>query len=278
MSFLNRIFGPFFRFLLKVCSYLTGQKGKVKEELGHLSESHLEKEEKEMIRGIFSLDQKEIKEIMVPRMDMVCIDEEMSLEKIKELVKKEGHSRFPLVKGGVDNVKGVIYVKDLFLKAESDKSLDLKSLARKAYFVPESKKVDELLKEMKKAKIHIAIVVDEYGGTSGLVTLEDILEEIVGEIQDEFDIEEESIKKVDENTFIVDAKVNLEDLMERLGLESKPGEFETVGGLIYDLLGSVPHEGEILRKDNLQFYVEKVDGQRIKRVRVTKLATKEDEK
>ncbi len=238
-----------------------------------------ERENREMVYGIFKLDTKEVREIMVPRMDMVCIDDRLGLEEIRKLVREEGHSRFPLIKENIDNIQGIIYVKDLFMKTGPGEKPDWESLARKVYFVPESKKVRELLREMKKVKVHIAVVVDEYGGTSGLVTLEDILEEIVGEIQDEFDMEEETIKKVDENTFLVDAKVSLEDLKRKLGIESRTGEFETIGGLIYDLMGGVAQEGEILRKDNLQFHIEKKEGQRIKTVRVTKLAVrKPDEK
>ena len=244
-----------------------------------LSKSILQKKEEDMIQGIFALDQKEVREIMVPRMDMACLDEKFSLKEIKDIIEKERHSRFPLIKGNMDNVEGIVYVKDLFLNAKGEENLDLKRLARKAYFVPESKKLDKLLDEMRKARVHIAIVVDEYGGTSGLVTLEDILEEIVGEIRDEYDTEEEPIKKIDENTFKVDAKLSLEDLGEALGVKMNQGQFETVGGLIYDLLGGVPSKGEVIRKDNLQFCVEKVEGQRIKTVRVTKLAAKkEDEK
>lgn len=271
MSFLGKIFRVFSEFLLKRGASADMERKENRKDLRHPTRSSSERENREMVYGIFKLDIKEVREIMVPRMDMVCMDERLSLEEIKELVKKEGHSRFPLIKDNIDNVKGIIYIKDLFMKAKPGEKLNLEGLARKTYFVPESKKVNELLKEMKKAKIHIAVVVDEYGGISGLVTLEDILEEIVGEIRDEFDMEEEPFKRIDENTFIVDAKVSLEDLMQRLGMDSKPGEFETLGGLIYDLMGGMPQEGEILRKDNLQFYIEKKDGQRIKTVRVTKL-------
>jgi len=278
MSLIKKLLETLSKYCLGLYDRVSGDGKKGEKEKSCPSKSASQKEEEKMIRGIFALDQKEVKEVMVPRMDMVCLDKEFDLEKIRDIVEKEGHSRFPLIKGSIDNLVGIIYVKDLFLDAKAEESVDLIGLARKAYFVPESKKLDKLLEEMRKARVHIAIVVDEYGGTSGLVTLEDILEEIVGEIQDEYDVEEESIKKIDENTFKVDAKLSLKDLGEALGIEAK-GQFETVGGLIYDLLGGVPLQGEVIRKDNLQFCVEKVEGQRIKTVRVTKLAArKEDEK
>lgn len=237
------------------------------------TEADLEETEKKMIHRIFEFGEKTVKEIMVPRIDMVCCQTDYSLEKIRELVKKEGHSRFPLYKDDIDNIVGIMNVKDLFLnKIKKKQKLDLIRIARKAYFIPEGKKIDELLAEMKKEKTHIAIVVDEYGGTAGLVTMEDILEEIVGEIQDEYDLaEEEMVRKIDNENFRVSAKLSIEDLNEALGTELAEEEFETVGGFIYDLVGSVPEEGKVLISGGLKFTVEKVVGQRIKTVKVTKL-------
>jgi CBS domain containing-hemolysin-like protein len=236
-------------------------------------EADLEETEKKMIHSIFEFGETTVKEIMVPRIDMVCCKTDFSLEKIKALVKKEGHSRFPLYKDNIDNIVGILNVKDLFLeKTRKKEKLDLTKITRKAYFIPESKKIDELLAEMKKEKTHIAIVVDEYGGTAGLVTMEDILEEIVGEIQDEYDLtEEEMVKKIDEQNFRVSAKLSIEDLNEVLGANLPEKEFETVGGYIYDLVGSVPEQGKVLRSGGLKFTVEKVMGQRIETVKVTKL-------
>jgi len=236
-------------------------------------EADLEETEKRMIHSIFEFGETTVKEIMVPRIDMVCSRTDFSLEKIKDLVKEEGHSRFPLFKENIDNIVGILYVKDLFLeKTKKKRKPDLGKIARRAYFIPESKKIDELLAEMKKEKTHIAIVVDEYGGTAGLVTMEDILEEIVGEIQDEYDLaEEEMVRKIDEENFRVSAKLSIEDLNEIVGAGLPEKEFETVGGYIYDLVGSVPEEGKILKSDGLKFTVEKVSGQRIKTVKVTKL-------
>lgn len=237
----------------------------------------LEEEERRMIHGVVELGETEVKEIMRPRPDMVCADENSTVDEIKELAKKHGHSRIPVYRENIDSITGIIYIKDLFLlQTDGDETVRLPSLARRAYFIPESKKVDELLKEFKKNKIHMAIVVDEYGGTAGLVTLEDILEEIVGEIQDEYDKEVPAIQKLDERTYRVHAGVSIEDLNETLGTKIEETGFETVGGFIYDLEGSVPEQGRVLEyKSNackLKLLMEKVEGQRIKTVKITVLS------
>lgn len=236
--------------------------------------TELEEEEKEMIHGIVELGETEVKEIMLPRPDMICADQNSTLEEIREIVKKSGHSRIPIYKDNIDNIAGIIHVKDLFLKeAQGEKITNLSRLARKAYFIPETKKIDELLREFKRDKNHMAIVVDEYGGTAGLVTLEDILEEIVGEIQDEYDMEVSPIQKLNDRTYRVDANVSIENLNEELGTKIAQEGFETVGGFIYDLVGSAPEQGKVLEYKSahveLKIVVEKVIGQRIKTVKVT---------
>jgi putative hemolysin len=237
-------------------------------------DSVLEEEEKRMIHGVVELGETEVQEIMRPRPDMVCAEENSTVQQMKELARKYGHSRFPIYKENIDNITGIIHVKDLFLlEADQKEKVKLASLARKAYFVPDSKKVDELLREFRRDKIHMAIVVDEYGGTAGLVTLEDILEEIVGEIQDEYDKEVPPIRKLDSDTYRVEAKVSIEDLNEALGTRIEEKGFETVGGFIYDLVGSVPEQGRVLEYASdtcrLRLQVEKVEGQRIKTVKIT---------
>jgi putative hemolysin len=237
-------------------------------------DSVLEEDEKRMIHGVVELGETEVQEIMRPRQDMVCAEENSTLQQMKELAKKYGHSRFPIYKKDIDNVTGIIHVKDLFLlSADQRENVKLSSLARKAYFVPDSKRVDELLREFKRDKIHMAIVVDEYGGTAGLVTLEDVLEEIVGEIQDEYDKEVPPIRKLDVNTYRVEAKVSLEELNEALGTRIEEKGFETVGGFIYDLVGSVPEQGRVLEYAcntcRLRLQVERVEGQRIRTVKIT---------
>jgi putative hemolysin len=282
MSFLVQALQRAGDFLIRLSRFTFSEKkkrpeSKAQEEQESLTQTLEEKEavldqdEKKMIHGIFELGETEVKEIMVPRIDMICVEQGGNLEQIKEIVRKKGHSRIPLYKDNIDNITGIIYIKDLFLEeTRGKKFVNLNQLARKAYFIPESKKVDELLRELKKNKIHIAIVLDEYGGTAGLVTLEDVLEEIVGEIQDEYDTEEASIQKLDEKTFRVDARLSIEELNEQLNTDIAQNGFETVGGFIYDLVGSVPEEGKILKYEDLKIRVEKVIGQRIKTVKVTK--------
>jgi CBS domain containing-hemolysin-like protein len=293
MRLINKIIHPLLSYLNRV--FHQTDKGRIKDqgekeeritekqvesvtETMAANEAQLEEEEKEMIHGIVELGETEVKEIMLPRPDMICADQNSTLGQIRELVKKTGHSRIPIYKDNIDNITGIIHVKDLFLKeACGEKITNLSQLARKAYFIPETKKIDELLREFKRDKNHMAIVVDEYGGTAGLVTLEDILEEIVGEIQDEYDMEVPPIQKLEDGAYRVDAKVSIEDLSEELGTRIAQKGFETVGGFIYDLVGSVPEEGKVIEfkspEIGLKIVVEKVVGQRIKTVKVALTTT-----
>lgn len=276
LSYLNR----FFRYPAQEISS-NEKRETIKEEQTESSsqslaakETDLEEEEKEMIHGIVELGETEVKEIMLPRPDMICADQDTTLDQIRELVKKTGHSRIPIYKNNIDSITGIVHVKDLFLEEVCGEEItNLSQFARKAYFIPETKKIDELLREFKRDKNHMAIVVDEYGGTAGLVTLEDILEEIVGEIQDEYDMEVPPIQRLDDRTYRVDANVSIENLNEELGTQITEKGFETVGGLIYDLVGSVPEEGKVIEykspQGKLKIVVEKVVGQRIKTVKVT---------
>jgi putative hemolysin len=291
-----KIIHPLLNYLNRLFHYTPGEsikdqsekeEGMTEEELESVTgamgakEADLEEEEKEMIHGIVELGETEVKEIMLPRPDMVCVEENSTLDRIREIVRKKGHSRIPVYKDTIDNITGIIHVKDLFLKeAEGKKISNIAQLARKAYFIPETKKIDKLLREFKRDKTHMAVVVDEFGGTAGLVTLEDILEEIVGEIQDEYDMEVPPIQKLDHRTYRVDAQVSIEDLNEELGTNIAQKGFETVGGFIYDLVGSVPEEGKVLEYKSeqmgLKIVVAKVKGQRIKTVRVTLTPTSDD--
>ena len=234
-----------------------------------LEEPLVEEDEKEMIGNIFELDQTELKEIMVPRTEIVGIRSEASFEDIQKVVVRSGHSRFPVFDEDLDEIKGIVYVKDLFGKFPlPEEGFNLLDYVRKPYFVPETKITSDLMEELKRSRNHIAIVADEYGGTAGLVTMEDLLEVIVGDIQDEHDREEEEIVKLDDGSFRVDANVPVEDLAERAGIEIEESEFETVGGLIYDLVGSLPHEGQVVSNTHFKFTVEKMEGQSIEIVRV----------
>ena len=231
-----------------------------------LETKKLEKAAKEMIHGVVDLSETVVKEIMVPRVDIVGIEEGTSIKDVIDLVKKVGHSRFPLYRESLDEIKGILYIKDLFVDSLASGNVVLDTKTRPAYFVPENKKVNELLKEMKKRKIHLSIVVDEYGGTAGLVTLEDILEEIVGEIEDEYDLEETTVEKIDTTHYSVKGSVPIHELNEELNLDLPEDQFETVGGVIYDIVGSLPKQGTTVDYKCLKFTADKIDGQRITRV------------
>jgi CBS domain containing-hemolysin-like protein len=228
----------------------------------------LEEDEREMIHGVVELGETEVKEIMVPRVEMVGIECGSSFGEAVEIIKKSGHSRFPLYEESLDNIRGIIYAKDLLPHIFHADNIELSKLARKPYFIPENIRLDRLLRDLKKKRLHIAIVVDEYGGTSGLVTMEDILEEIVGEIEDEYDDGQSAILKHAPGVYIVGGSVTIADLNDETGLNLPEEEFETVGGLIYDLVGSIPEKGRSVDYHDARFEVEQVDGQRIVRVRV----------
>ena len=231
----------------------------------------LEQEEREMIHSIFELGETQVKEVMIPRIDMTCVDSKHSPQQALDAIVKSGHSRIPVFKEKIDHIVGLLYAKDLLKPLKEGQSdFHILDLVREVLFVPETKKISELLREFQGRRMHMAVVVDEYGGTAGLVTLEDILEEIVGEIRDEYDVEEDLIKVLDERTAEVLAKINLHDLNEELGLELPDEEFDTLGGFVYDLAGEVPEKGTRWSHGNIDFTVLDVRGQRIAKVRVEK--------
>ncbi len=225
---------------------------------------------RDMIGNVFDLADSEVREIMIPRIEMLTIDRGTTFAEVKKIVAENGYSRYPVIDGGVDNIVGVLHVKDILkrypLPADTE---DVTAIARPAFFVPESKSLRSLLEEFKHQKVHMAIAVDEYGGTAGLVTMEDILELIVGDIQDEHDTDEESdIVKLTDSEYVVSANLSMTDLSDRLELRLEEREFETVGGYIYDLVGSLPNVGQRIATDGLDFVVEQVNGQRIEKVRI----------
>lgn len=242
-------------------------------ELGE-EQGAIQQEEKEMIDSIFEFGETTVKEIMIPRIDMICLEIKSSIDDLVQIIKNKGHSRIPIYEGRVDHIKGIIHAKDLIPIAEiKNKNAKLTDLARQAYFVPESKKIDDLLREFQQEKSHMAIVVDEYGGTAGLVTLEDIIEEIVGEIQDEYDQEQPLYRTINDETYLVDAKITIEELNEILPepIPQEEGEdFETLGGLIYHITGSVPNINDRVNFYNYDFVIENIDRQRIKKVKIIK--------
>jgi CBS domain containing-hemolysin-like protein len=233
----------------------------------------LDVEERDMIHSVFALGEKKVHEVMVPRTDIVAIDVNTPPQQVLESVVSAGHSRIPVYEGSPDKIIGVLYVKDLFRRlARGEKDVTIRPFLRPAQFVPETKKVDDLLREMQKDKVHIAIVVDEYGGTAGLVTIEDLVEEIVGEIRDEYDVEDELVLPVSENEAIMDARVPFSEVQETFGIEPPDGadEFDTLGGFLTHELGRLPRQGETVERDGVKFVVESVEGRRVGRVRVSR--------
>ncbi len=233
----------------------------------------LEKDERQMIFSIFEFGDTLVREIMVPRIDIFALDVETPIEKVGDKLIESGYSRVPVYKDSIDNIVGLLYAKDLlkvWRTPESAKSLQ--ELLRPPSFVPESKKLDDLLAEMQGGRIHIAIVVDEYGGVAGLVTLEDVMEEIVGEIQDEYDHGEElSYQKEENGDLIFHGRINLSDFNEVMGSNLQSDDADTLGGYLFSRLGRVPKVGEKLEESDLVFTVEQIVGRRIRRVRAQKL-------
>lgn len=240
----------------------------------HLVEDNaeLKEDEREMITGVIELGEQPIREIMVPRIDIRALPAACSVRDVLDAIVKTGHSRIPLYDETIDNVTGVAYAKDL-LRHLRDGSTDAPAapLAREPYFVPETKKVDDLLREMQAKRVHLAVVADEYGGTAGLISIEDLIEEIVGEIQDEYDAEEAPIQQVSDTEAIFDARVSIRDVNDTLDLDLDDEDFDTVGGLLYHELGKVPSVGDEARVDGVVVSVLQVSGRRVLKVRVTKL-------
>jgi CBS domain containing-hemolysin-like protein len=232
-------------------------------------EGVLEEEEREMIHGIFEMGDMLVRELMVPRTDLVAIEVNEPVEKAVELVTKHGHTRIPVYEGNLDHIVGVLYAKDLLRAVVRGEQKSLREIARKPYFTPESNKVQDVLRDLRKNRVHMAIVVDEYGGTAGAVTIEDILEEIVGPIQDEYDIgEEDEIQFISPNEVILDGRVSVDDVNELLKLNIAADDYDTIGGYVLNQLGAAPKIGATLKLGDAELRVEAVQGTRIKKVRI----------
>ena len=232
-------------------------------------EGFIEENGSRLVHSIVEFGEKKVREVMVPRIDVFAIESGMTMTEVRELLAGAGHSRVPVYDGNIDRIVGMLYVKDLVPVAEGEEDRGIEQLTREPYFVPEGKKIDDLLKEFQIKKMHMAIVVDEYGGTSGIVTLEDILEEIVGEIRDEFDHEAPLVRKAGEGRYVVEGRTSLDDLSEVLGRELVSEDVDTLGGFLYNILGRVPEEGEELDYEGMTFRIERLEGQRIAEVVLT---------
>jgi len=276
-SLINFIFSPFSGLLLKILgpevnnvsmASMTEEDLKNWVEAGQ-SEGSLDQGEREMIYSIFQFGDTLAKEIMVPRIDVLALDIKSTLGEARETFVRAGHSRVPVYEDTVDNVVGLLYAKDLLsVKKDADLIADHRELLRLAYFVPEAKKVDELLAEMQTRSMHMAIIVDEYGGVAGVVTLEDIVEEIIGEIRDEYDQSEEMpFEKIDEDEYVFLGRVDLDIFNEVMDTQIATENADTIGGYIYGEIGDVPTGGEELHADDVTLTVDQVVGRRITKVR-----------
>jgi gliding motility-associated protein GldE len=238
------------------------------------SEGDTSKEEHKILQGIVTFGNTDTKQVMRPRIDIFALNEEMKFPEVIAEIKSHGYSRIPVFSKNMDNVLGVLYVKDL-LPYIDRKAFNWMSLIREPYFVPENKKLDDLLLEFQEKKMHLAVVVDEYGGTSGIVTLEDIIEEIVGDISDEFDDEDLVFSKLDERNFVFDGKTALKDfyrvvkIEEEELFEAQKGESETIAGFVLEIAGSFPKRGDKIQFNDYQFVVESLDKKRLKQIKIT---------
>lgn len=233
-------------------------------------EEIIQEEKQDMIEGVEGLSSTTVKEVMIPRIDVDFISSDCKKDELIEKIIASGHSRFPVYSESTDNVVGVLYVKDLLKSIANNEEIDILKIVRKPYFVPESKIIHSLLREFKRRHLHIAIAIDEYGGISGIVTMEDIIEEIVGDIQDEFDKENEDIIFINENSWLCDARINLSDLNETIETQFPEDDFDSLGGFVFDLFGKVPVKFEKVCWNNFEFIIQAMDGHRINLVKIIK--------
>lgn len=239
-----------------------------------LTSEHELSEEKDILEGIVKFGNKNVSEIMRPRVDVVALDIKTEFDEVIKIINDSGYSRIPVYIDSFDNVSGILYIKDLLAHSHKTKAFKWQTLMRPPFYIPDTKKISSLLEEFQKNKIHLAIVVDEYGGTSGIVTLEDILEEIVGDISDEFDDEEQFFTKIDEKTFVFDAKVLLGDFYRITNCDDTvfdevKGDADTLAGLILELKGEIPKQNEEIKCKQFVFTIKQVDNRRIKEIKVS---------
>lgn len=278
----ERIFRPFSFLLISVTNIIeknVEKKGRditvheLNQALEITTGEDTSEEEKGILKGIVNFSTLSVKQVMRSRMDLTALDIELDFHELMDKINKSGYSRIPIYNETIDKIEGILYIKDLIGHIEEDEHFAWQELLRPGFFVPENKKVDSLLKDFQEQRVHMAIVVDEYGGTSGLITMEDIIEEIVGEINDEYDDEEIAYNKLDQSTFIFEGKTSLNDFCKVVGIEPAAfddvkGESESLGGLLLELSNKLPRAGEKIEYKNFLFTIVAVDLRRIKRVRV----------
>ncbi len=234
-------------------------------------EGVINRDEHAMIDAVLDLGDTLVREILVPRTEMVAVEITTPVSEVLETIIEAGHSRIPVYEGDVDHITGILYAKDLLkLWGKLPEEVSIRSICRKAYFIPETKTTADLLKEFKMRRVHMAVAVDEYGGTSGIITIADILEEIVGEIQDEHDpVEQSGISRLDDGSYIFDARSHIEDVEEELNVQIPRGEYDTLGGFLSHLLGHVPVQGEQGQYGTILFTVEEADARKVSTIKVS---------
>lgn len=268
VSFLSELVVRPFGVQARFTNPLTEEELKMLVEAGE-EEGVIEEEEKEMIHSIFDFTDTVARQVMIPRTDMDAAAVTSTLDELLDLITATGHSRIPIYEDNVDSIIGVVHAKDLLSVLRQRQVFDLREVMRSAYFIPETKDVDELLADFKRSNVHMAIVRDEYGGTAGLVTIEDLLEEIVGEIRDEYDQEEPLIDVEDTDHALVSARISIDDLNDQMDLDvPESEEYETIGGFVFDLFGRQPNEGEVISWSNLDFVVHSLESGRLNRIQV----------
>lgn len=280
MSFLEKFFRPITAFLIYSTSFVRKRTGVKHSNISmddlsdalELASDDINEDEK-ILKGIVNFGNINVSEIMCPRIDVTAIDIRLGFNRVKSIIIESGFSRIPVYSGSFDSVRGILYAKDILPYTGSPDNFKWQSLVRPPHFVPETKKINELLKEFQIKKIHMAVVIDEYGGTSGIITLEDVLEEIVGEITDESDEDEPMFRKIDDKTYIFEGKILLNDFFKIIEIEDDPfedvrGESETLAGLVLELTGEIPQKGKEITYRNFKFRIESADKRRIKEIRL----------
>lgn len=285
LAFMRRLFYPFSQLLVKSTRRIDARAreadhgsqitaDELSSALELTTDDNTKAEEKRILQGIVKFGSTEVRQVMTPRVDVTCFDKNMDFDELQQMILDHGFSRIPVYEESFDSVIGVLYVKDLLSHIEEDKKFNWQALVRPPVFVTENKKLDDLLREFQEKKNHMAIVVDEYGGSSGIITLEDIIEEIVGEISDEFDEDELIYSKLDENNYVFEGKTALIDMYRVLNIagdnfEQAKGDSDSIAGFLLELSGKILQKNERTRFENYQFTVEAADKRRIKRVKVT---------
>jgi CBS domain containing-hemolysin-like protein len=271
-------------FIELVSRFVTGRKKITEEEIHDFIEASeveglVNEEESEMIRSIFSLRTTVVREIMVPRTDMACVSAEATVREMLSTIIACGHSRIPVYEQTIDNIIGLLYAKDLLKHwGDQEDQVQVRALMRTPYFIPETKNLEQLLQEFKRKRVHLAIVIDEYGGTSGLITIEDLLEQIVGDIQDEYDREEAMFTVNSNGSITADARMPVEELEEHFDLEIERDKFDSIGGLIFHLTGKIPAAGDVVEGAGLSLTILDADERRIKKVCISRIGSASESK